>query len=1079
KGQSAKQAHVVRGKIWDWYRFHLNNTKVYGAPTADEGAWTDPATGTTYPISQEFEKVRLAFDNIGSTPDREIAVSTLGIAMIPIAPRDTAKDGTVGIAGGSSLQPAFTGGHEKHMTLAAEQVTALYVTFNITDETGIPCDTYRLNRNGVMMGDLPGTVLTISDNGVSPNTEYTYDLECRLTSGGIGKSDSLNVKTPPNPNTYELVAYARDGYSAYLEIRDTLLRQDIYQVYRNGALVATTSGHEYGDFDLVPETTYSYQVHAISLTNQSLGWTNSVTVTTPEDPQPPPPPPPPSPPVNPSYPIRLIDGVRIVDPVSPDPILVNSCITIEFTIENVDSSPITLDRGRAIADIDLGFQLTYRNFRADQFATPLTLPPGGRYTYRGNNCDNVLPGVYGTAVIRPLFKVHTVASEWPVTDLGPGTVLPTFEILESSENPDIVVSAVRLDPELPGSGDSVRVEFDITNNGDRLSPTPQLRVASTNGFSQTQMLPQIEVGATITAVYDLGEHAADVHSIDYVLDPNNVIHEWNEKNNTGTVHYRVSEYPSVPVVTSQVLSDTFTRANSHTVGNGWSETADAWGSCLMVAGNRLMLTGITGEECGGPVAAHDHGVLSLSDGESVSYTAKVRLPGMNQTIYLANFARENVYDMTGIGLNLNPQVHVRCNGRLMNSVPYQLSQDTDYYVWIDYMPNGTNLHLKAYIGTTPTKPATPVIENAACSYTPSNRYTVMYVDNPSGGVWYLDDVTVSHTGLGPPPPPPDADSDDVADSSDNCAFLVNTTQADSDGDGKGDVCDICPGDPLNDLDQDGVCETDNCLHVQNSGQENVDGDSFGDVCDNCPTGANNSQADADRDGVGDLCDCDDRDVCTNDSFDPARGCVYVSNGTCVGGPFTDNFNRPDSNTVGNGWLETYDAAQSCFSISGSRLAITGGPSNVCGFAALMRDHGGQALNAGQKLSLKFKTRLSANAYSTAYAAVYAQSNVQQFTGIGFNRNPQIHVRCNGRLMNSVPYQLYADTDYYVWIDYTPNGTNLHLKAYIGRTSTKPATPVIENSSCAYTPSNRYMTLYVDGPGIGVWHFDNASIVKTP
>ena len=222
--QGKDKAHMVRGKVWDWYRFHLNSPRTYGAPTADEGAWTDPSDGKVFPISQEFEKVRLAFDDVGSTPDREIPISQVTSAMIPIAPRDTAKDGTVGIAGGSSLYPAFTGGHEKHMLLVADQVTSSYVTFTITDETGIPCVTYRLNRNGTMLLDMPGTILTISDNGVSPNTEYAYDIECRLASGGnIGKSDSLNVKTPPNPRTYELLAYARDGYSAYLEIRDTLL----------------------------------------------------------------------------------------------------------------------------------------------------------------------------------------------------------------------------------------------------------------------------------------------------------------------------------------------------------------------------------------------------------------------------------------------------------------------------------------------------------------------------------------------------------------------------------------------------------------------------------------------------------------------------------------------------------------------------------------------------------------------------------------------------------------------------------------------------------------------------------------
>jgi len=42
----------------------------------------------------------------------------------------------------------------------------------------------------------------------------------------------------------------------------------------------------------------------------------------------------------------------------------------------------------------------------------------------------------------------------------------------------------------------------------------------------------------------------------------------------------------------------------------------------------------------------------------------------------------------------------------------------------------------------------------------------------------------------------DADSDRAADSNDNCAGTFNPDQTDSDGDGKGDLCDICPTDAI-------------------------------------------------------------------------------------------------------------------------------------------------------------------------------------------------------------------------------------------------------------------------------------------
>ena len=71
----------------------------------------------------------------------------------------------------------------------------------------------------------------------------------------------------------------------------------------------------------------------------------------------------------------------------------------------------------------------------------------------------------------------------------------------------------------------------------------------------------------------------------------------------------------------------------------------------------------------------------------------------------------------------------------------------------------------------------------------------------------------------------DSDFDGVADKIDNCPFVVNIDQLDTDQDGKGDMCDT-------DDDNDGVLDTK----------------------DNCPKVFNPNQADRDRDGLGDVCD---------------------------------------------------------------------------------------------------------------------------------------------------------------------------------------------------------------------------------
>lgn len=105
----------------------------------------------------------------------------------------------------------------------------------------------------------------------------------------------------------------------------------------------------------------------------------------------------------------------------------------------------------------------------------------------------------------------------------------------------------------------------------------------------------------------------------------------------------------------------------------------------------------------------------------------------------------------------------------------------------------------------------------------------------------------------------DIDQDGIVDRIDNCPYIKNSDQKDSDKNGKGDICEDKDGDSI----LDGI---DNCPQFANRNQIDLDTNSVGDICedkdndkipnniDNCPEIANPDQKDTDQDKIGYVCD---------------------------------------------------------------------------------------------------------------------------------------------------------------------------------------------------------------------------------
>jgi chitodextrinase len=178
------------------------------------------------------------------------------------------------------------------LTASASSPTQVNLSWTASNDN-VGVTGYEVFRNGAYLAT--ATATSFSDTTASPSTPYTYEVRALDAAGNrSGFSNSAVVVTPAPPDTQapsdptDLIGIAAS--SAQVNLSWTASSDNVgvagYEIYRDGALIASTTGTGtgYSDTTATASTTHSYQVKALDAAGNRSGFSNTATVTTPDPP---------------------------------------------------------------------------------------------------------------------------------------------------------------------------------------------------------------------------------------------------------------------------------------------------------------------------------------------------------------------------------------------------------------------------------------------------------------------------------------------------------------------------------------------------------------------------------------------------------------------------------------------------------------------------------------------------------------------------------------------------------------------------------------------------------------------------
>jgi hypothetical protein len=375
-----RKAVPIQGQFWNWYRYNdgpayrLQDGKPLGCPRSPERYEGDL-------VVQDFTNGTLTWNKTTVLPYPKVQFQ---------------------IAGGS-------------LGIQDIDVWVTSVTFN---QVQIQWENIGADFYVVFINEEPAHITattSLTHTTVRPSSVYRYEVFGGFNGSGLSAhSPVIEVTTPPDLRTFTLSASPETYDDVHLVWYDDRFQPPLYGVLQDGQEVARLFAFQWTDYTihyLDPETTYTFQLTALTADHLELGRSNSVDIVTGSIPVPTPSPTW-TPVPDPALTVKLLaPGIQALE---PPPYAKGQNVTVDFTVEAY--APITLERAYAqgIFQDDTG-GLYEKAWPAQNFDPPLVLNPGDRMHYQASRSV-----IEGLATIKPYVKIYTYAGMRVVTEADPG-----------------------------------------------------------------------------------------------------------------------------------------------------------------------------------------------------------------------------------------------------------------------------------------------------------------------------------------------------------------------------------------------------------------------------------------------------------------------------------------------------------------------------------------------------------------------------------------------------------------------------------------------------------------------------------